>query len=72
MKHDAIIMQFDTVLPSGGLALNALTGPPCSRKMRKQRNLNLESNPVKQRNECLLPLGFGEVCNALLLWQEDE
>lgn len=27
MKHDAIIMQFDTVLPSGGLALNALNGP---------------------------------------------
>ena len=27
MKHDAIIMQFDTVLPFGGLALHALNGP---------------------------------------------
>lgn len=27
MKHDAIIMQFDTVLPFGGLALSALNGP---------------------------------------------
>ena len=26
----------------------------------------------EQRNECLLPLGLGEVYNALLLQQEDE
>ena len=45
MKHDAIIMQFDTVLPFGGLASNALNAPS-SRKKRKQRNLSLESNPV--------------------------